>query len=307
MQNPSSSYSEQPSTLNRRDLHQQVTDTIIKQLEAGTVPWHRPWKGDYDPLLSIPKNFSTGNKYRGINIILLWCSAINQQFQSPEWGSFKQWQSKKEMISKGEKGSLIVYYDTFEKEVDGDIKKIPFLKSSVVFNRCQLQNYVPETPEPPAVENLFDKLTDVEDFIRNTGAVVIHQANGNAFYRPLEDKIYMPQPEQFITTDTCSAKEGYYSTLLHELTHWSGAENRLNRQKGKKFGDENYATEELVAELGAAFLCAELDITAADKPDHAAYIEHWLNVLKNDKHIILTVASEASKAVDYLQTARPEI
>lgn len=291
--------------ITRRDLHQQVTDTIIRQLEAGTIPWHRPWKGDYDPLLSIPSNFSSGKKYRGINIILLWCSAINQQFRSSEWATFKQWQDKKELIKKGEKGSLIVYYDTFEKDVDGEIKKIPFLKSSVVFNRCQLQSYEPPAPLEPETYTFAGKIAKVEDFIDNTGAVVVYQENGNAFYRPSEDKIYMPMLDQFITTDTCTATEGYYSTLLHELTHWSGAEHRLNRKKGKKFGDENYAAEELVAELGAAFLCAELDITTADKTDHAAYISHWLEVLKNDNRIMLTAASEASKAVDYLSGLQP--
>ena len=115
----------------------------------------------------------------------------------------------------------------------------------------------------------------------------------------------MPVPERFITTDTCTATEGYYSTLLHELTHWAGAEHRLNRKKGKRFGDENYATEELVAELGAAFLCAELEITTADKKDHSSYIAHWLQVLKDDKYCVLAAASEASRAVDYLQKLSP--
>ena len=289
----------------RRDIHQQVTDTIIKQLEAGTVPWHRPWKGDDNRLLGLPKNVLSGKKYRGINILLLWSSAIERQFSSTEWASFKQWSEKKECIRKGEKGSMVVYYDTFEREVDGEIKKIPFLKSSVVFNRCQLASYTPEEKQPePETHSFAGKINVVEDFITNTGALVEH-IGSSACYVPMEDRIYMPDPESFIGTDTCTATEGYYSTLLHELTHWSGAEKRLNRVKGKKFGDANYANEELVAELGAAFLCAEFDITTADKADHANYIAHWLKVLKDNKQCVFTAASEASKAVDYLTALQP--
>ena len=153
MQNSTPTNASTPAPI--RDLHQHVTNTIIQQLEAGTVPWHRPWKGDYDPLLSIPGNYSTGKKYRGINILLLWCSAINKSFGSAEWASFKQWQDKKEMIRKGEKGTMIVYYDTFEKEVEGEVKKIPFLKSSVVFNRCQLASFVPEPLPQPEKPSFF--------------------------------------------------------------------------------------------------------------------------------------------------------
>lgn len=119
------------------DIHQQVTDTIIRQLEAGTIPWQQPWKGDNNRMLNLPKNLVSGKHYRGINIVLLWSAAIEKEYTSSEWASFKQWNAKSETIRKGEKGSLIVYYDTFEKEVDGELKKIPFLKSSVVFNRCQ--------------------------------------------------------------------------------------------------------------------------------------------------------------------------
>lgn len=290
----------------RRDIHQQVTDTIIQQLEKGTVPWHKPWKGDDNRMFSIPKNYTTGNKYRGINILLLWSSAIAHDYPIQEWGSFKQWQDKKEAVRKGEKGSMIVYYDTMEKEVDGETKKIPFLKSSVVFNRSQLASYESaEKEETLNAVSLVERIKEVDSFINHTGAHVEHK-DYTACYIPSQDKILMPPPEAFIDTEGHTATEGYYSTLLHELTHWTGSKDRLNREKGKKFGDENYATEELVAELGAAFMCAEFEITATIKTDHASYIASWLKALKDNKHCIITAASEASKAVTLLQDLQPK-
>lgn len=295
----------QNSSVKRRDIHQQVTDTIIQQLETGTIPWHKPWKGKNNRLLDLPYNFKSGKKYRGINILLLWISAMHREYESAEWGSFLQWREKKEAIRKGQIGTLIVYYDTFEKEVDGEIKEIPFLKSSIVFNRCQLASYEPTAkPEEPSAENLVERIEKADQFIVTTQADIEHR-NGGACYVPSIDKIYMPHPEAFFHTETCTATEGYYSTLLHELTHWTGNAKRLNRQGGKKFGDNGYATEELVAELGAAFLCAEFDITMADKGDHANYIAGWLKVLKENKHCVFTAASEASKAVDYLHGLKP--
>jgi len=293
-------------TPGRRDIHQQVTDTIIKQLESGTVPWHKPWQGEETKAFGLPYNGITQNHYRGINILLLWGSAIEKQFSSSEWGTFKQWADKKEMIRKGEKGSMVVYYDVLEKEDDDEIRKIPFLKTSYVFNRCQLNSYQPtETVIEKPKQSLVERIQKVDGFISNTQAIVEHGPKG-ACYSPAEDKIYMPVTEAFIDTKTCTATEGYYSTLLHELVHWSGAPKRLDRTKGKKFGDQDYATEELVAELGAAFLCAEYDIATAEKGDHANYIASWLKALKDNKNCIITAASEASKAVTYLKGLQPQ-
>lgn len=233
------------------DLQQQVTDTIIKQLEAGTVPWHQPWKGDNSRLPALPKNFTTNKRYNGINILLLWGSAIQNDYTTPEWATFKQWSEKKEIIRKGEKGSLVVYYDTLEKEVDGEIKEIPFLKSSYVFNRCQLASY---TAQAEMEENkpapLFDRIERIDNFVQNTGAIIQHTGTG-ACYMPSADLIEMPYTERFLDTENGTAVEHYYSTLFHEMIHWSGNEKRLNRTKGKKFGDYKYAAEELIAEMGS--------------------------------------------------------
>ncbi|MBE7172486.1 MAG: DUF1738 domain-containing protein [Williamsia sp.] len=290
---------------NRNDLYQQITDTIIKQLEAGTVPWQKPWIGKDQLFMDIPKNFVTGNHYRGINILLLWGSAMNKGLTTQEWASFKQWSQKGERINKGEKGTLIVYYDTIEKEVDGEIEKIPFLKSSFVFNRCQLESYAPEeTKQEENPVSLVERLEHVEAFIGNTKAIIEH--NGySAHYNRSEDKINMPLKKAFVDRSWSTATESYYAVLSHELIHWSGSANRLDRTKGKKFGDQNYATEELIAELGAAFLCAELGISLTPSLDRASYISHWLEVLRNDGCYIISAASQASKAVDYLKGLQP--
>lgn len=290
----------------RVDLYQQVTDKIVQQLEQGTIPWCRPWKGADDRMIPLPLNTVTGKNYRGINIVLLWCTALARDFRSSEWATFKQWQQKNEQIRKGEKGSMIVYYDTFEKEVEGELQKIPFLKSSVVFNRCQLQSYEPPVERPSEHDELLaEKIAPLDDFLTNIDVTVEH-IGSSACYVPSKDVIYMPAENKFVHTATCTATEGYYSTLLHEVGHWTGAEHRLNRKFGKRFGDNDYAVEELVAELTAAFLCAEFLITTIDKGDHAAYIAHWLKVLKDNKYIMLAAASEASKAVDYLHSLQIE-
>lgn len=297
----------QPAETNiRRDIHQHVTDTIIRQLEAGTVPWRKPWKGGNSYPFALPQNATTGRKYNGINIVLLWGAAIDHNYPTQEWASFKQWQNKKEFVRKGEKGTTIVYCDTFEKEVDGEIKEVPFLKASTVFNRCQLASYVAErnTPEP-LNKPLYETIYPLEEFIENTEVIIEHNDH-EACYLRLSDKIHMPHIESFIETENCPGIEAYYATLLHELTHWTGNPKRLDRQFGKKFGDAEYAVEELTAELGAAFLCAEFEIHTARTEVHAAYIASWLKVLKENNHCVFTAASEASKAVNYLHGLQPE-
>ena len=175
-------------TYPRRDIHQQVTDTIIQHLEAGTAPWHKPWiGGDFNPF-RLPVNAKTGKAYQGVNIILLWGTSLHHEYASNEWCSFKQWKEQNESISKGEKGSMIIYYDTFEKEVDGEIQNIPFIKSSVVFNRCQLQSYTPEAIVQPELPPLVERLDNVESFVTNTKAIIKHTGY-KACYVPGKDEM----------------------------------------------------------------------------------------------------------------------
>ena len=283
------------------DLYEKITATIIEQLEAGTKPWQKPWEGSGSATpLAMPTNASTGNTYRGINIPLLWMAAENGEYACHEWSTYRQWQEQKESVGKGEKGTLIIYYDTFEKEQDdGDLKKMPFIKCSYVFNRCQLASYTPGSIVPPTPKPLIERIAAVDEFIANTKAIIEHKGN-RACYVPAKDKIYMPKAEAFIATEGSTATENYYSTLLHETAHWSGHPTRCNRNLKGRFGSQHYAMEELVAELSAAFLCASLDITNAPRPDHANYLASWLKALKDDKKAIFTAASQAHKATDYL-------
>lgn len=294
------------TTAKFRDVHQEVTDTIIAQLEKGTIPWRQPWNGHSKMNFDLPYNAISNNFYQGINIVLLWGAIHEKQFDCAEWATFKQWSEQKESIRKGEKGSTIVYYDVLEKEDDkGEIQKIPYLKAYKVFNRCQLASYNPQEAKPETeIAPLARRIEIADSFVENTQAIIEYGAK-EAFYRPSEDKIYMPAIEAFRDTENCTATEGLYSTLLHELVHWSGADKRMNRTKGKRFGDNQYAVEELVAELGSAFLCSEFDIATVEKGDHAAYISNWLKVLKDNKYCIVTAASEASKAVNYMKQLTP--
>lgn len=287
----------------KSDLYQQVTDTIIEQLDKGVALWHMPWVSDFNPFV-IPKNCTSGKGYNGINILLLWASTISNEFTSREWATFKQWNEKKEKLKKGSKGTRVVYYDTFKKEVDGELRDVPFLKSYVVFNRTQLEGYEPPEPTTPE-HNKVETLERVERFVDQTKASIETKPAG-AFYNRKEDVIYMP-PRHTFKGDELAATSNYYSTLAHELTHWTGHEHRLDREFGKRFGDKAYAFEELVGELGAAFFCAELEITNHPTESHASYLAHWLDILKEDKKAIFTAASAASKAMAYmnvLQTIR---
>jgi len=290
------------SLVDFQNIYQRVTDVIIEQLEVGTIPWQQPWIGDHRTLLGLPFNYTTGNYYQGINIVLLWCSAIKNKYNSDEWGGFQQWKDKDEAVRKDEKGSLVVYYNTIEKEVDGKIEKIPFLKSLKVFNRCQLASYNQKLSfnEQEVIPSLVEKISIVDEFVANPKAI-IEQHDGGACYIPSSDKIMLPHSEKFQGSANCTATEGFYSVLFHELTHWSGAKHRLNREWGKKFGDKDYSAEELVAELGAAFLTKGFGLATLEKGDHAGYIDHWLKVLKENNRFIVTAAGEAAKAVDYLQ------
>ncbi|MCX6315966.1 MAG: zincin-like metallopeptidase domain-containing protein [Bacteroidetes bacterium] len=284
----------------RKDIHQQITDTILKQLEAGTVPWQQGWTTK-STAHCLPQNAITGKHYRGINIVLLWCASNEHKFTSHQWASFKQWSSVGQSIRKGEKGNMIVFTDTFEKEVDGEIKKIPFLKYSVVFNRSQLAKPDSEEIQPP--ESKVFQIDAVERFVSNTNALIKHH-DGDAYYRITEDTIYLPHRENFIDAGKCSATENYYSTLMHELTHWTGHESRLNRKIKNKFGSAAYAEEELIAELGAAFLTAEFGITMPEKSNSADYIANWIKVLKENKQFVVSAANEAGEVVKYLDNKK---
>ncbi|MFW7525640.1 ArdC family protein [Vibrio ostreicida] len=271
----------------RIDIYQQVTDQIIEALESGVKPWVCPWDVTHDS--GLPLNASTGNYYSGINIILLWVSAGMNQFSSSQWLTYKQAEALGGNIIKGERGTRITFYKTYEKETEkGEIEKIPVIKQHTVFNLDQTQGI---DAEQPMKREEVESLAYVEDFFNATGAS-IHYGGQKAFYRRSTDEIILPEKSRFHSTADLVA------TLSHEVGHWTGARHRLDRIKGKVFGDEDYAAEELVAELFSAYSMADLGVTG--DVQHECYIANWLQALKNDKRYVFKAASQASKAHKYV-------
>jgi antirestriction protein ArdC len=287
-------------TSNRADLYTRVTDQIIVELEAGLRPWVQPWDSAHAAgEVSRPLRFN-GVPYRGINVVLLWLSAIRQHFPSPLWMTYKQAVELGGQVRRGEKGSLVVYADTFtRRETDDQGQEleceIPFLKSYIVFNTAQIDSLPPHYyAQAKPAERSIERIDQAEHFFANTGADIRH-GGAMAYYSPSADFVQMPPLATFRDS------EAYYATLAHEVTHWTRHPTRLSREFGRKrWGDEAYAMEEIVAEMGAAFLCADLGLTLEARDDHAAYIASWLKVLKNDKRAVFTAASHAQRATDYL-------
>jgi len=289
-------------TTERIDVYTQVTNSIIAAIEAGAGDWQMPWHRSGEGL-NRPVNIDTAKAYRGINVVSLWASAQARGFTNGTWGTYRQWQANGCQVRKGEKSSLVVFYKEFDVEERNDDTgetehgKRLMARASWVFNADQVDGY--EAPALPEPKDPVATVAAADRFITATGAIIRHGGT-RAFYRPSDDIIQMPERERFLGTETSTATESYYATLLHELTHWTGDTRRCDRQFGKRFGDDAYAMEELVAELGAAFLCADLGVTLTPRPDHAAYIDNWLKVLKADKKAIFTAASAAAKATDFL-------
>ena len=291
----------------RTSLYQEITDKIIAQLEAGRVPWVQPWGTTAAKApLAMPKNASTGRSYSGINVLILWGSVIEHGFPVQGWLTFRQALSLGGNVRKGEKGSPVVYADTMRRTETDDAtgdeteRAIPFLKAYTVFNVEQIEG-LPEHFHAlaHASRNPDERIAGAETFFAATRADIRHGGDC-AYYSPALDYIQMPPFEAF------GNAEGYYATLSHECTHWTGDAKRLDRTFGKKFGDDNYAREELVAELGSAFLCASLELTPETREDHASYLAHWLKVLKEDKRAIFQAAAHAQRAADFLNALQPK-
>ena len=283
------------------DVYRAVTDKIILAIETGVDPCVMPWHG-LGGQISRPANAVTKTVYRGINVIALWAEAAVRGYASAHWASYRQWQQAGAQVRQGERGSTIVFFKEAEREDFGqpngevDTPKL-IARASRVFNAEQVDGW--QQPEKPRVSRV-ETISRADAFVTATKANIRHGGE-MACYRASADCIQMPDRHRFCGTKTSSPTESYYAILLHELTHWSGAQHRLDRQLGKRFGDAAYAMEELVAELGAAFLCSRLEITNEPRPDHAAYIESWLRVLKDDRRAVFVAASKAGQAVDYLE------
>jgi antirestriction protein ArdC len=288
-------------TMARRkiDLYQSVTDHIVSTIENLSeddhlvMPWHRSGHS------GLPTNIESGNPYNGINILSLWVAAIDRGFTSNIWGTYRQWQKADAQVRKGEKSTLVIFYKEYLAEGDnGQEETQRFAKASWAFNVAQVEGY--EIPEPEKTTDPMDRIRAVDAYVSNTKARIFHGGD-MACYRPATDTISMPNDQAFFDTKTGTRTQNYYAILLHELTHWTKGKSRCDRDMAQRFGDVTYAMEELVAELGAAFQCAELGISSKPRPDHAQYLAHWMSVMMTDKKAIFTAAAKASEAVTFIK------
>lgn len=290
----------------RFDIHQHITNLIVAAIERGAGEFRLPWHSSGGSITQ-PKNVASKKHYRGVNIVALWAASEQNGFGSGLWGTYRQWTEAGAQVRKGEKSSYVVFYKEIEvagatSGQDTETDKRLFARATPVFAAEQVDGYdLPVITNP----NPMEPIEAADAFVIATGASVAHGGT-RAYYRPSTDSIQIPSRESFVGTATSTAAEAYYSTLLHELTHWTSHEQRCNRQLGKRYGDNAYAMEELVAELGAAFLCSEIGITAEPHLDHAQYLSSWLSVLKTDKRAIFTAASKASEATAFLGNLRPK-
>ena len=279
----------------RRDVHAEITQGIVKQLEAGTVPWLQPWTSSAR-FSGMPRNYVSKRPYSGVNVLLLWCAAQEKGYSSSEWLTFKQAKEKGGAVRKGEKATTIVFYKRLDIKETTDTgeqidKQVLLAREYHVFNADQCDGLEKASAEPSkATTSESDLLPEFITAVRRTGVDLRHGGNA-AYYSPVLDYVQIPPVADF------KSAAGYMATLAHEMVHWTGNKKRLDRFEGPTERTD-YAFEELVAELGAAFTCAEFGIKGDLR--HASYIKSWIKLLTDDKRALFRAASRASKAVAYL-------
>jgi len=288
-------------TTERKDVYSRITVQIVEHLEKGVRPWIRPWNAEHAAGRITRPLRHNHQPYSGINILSLWMSALSQNFVAPIWMTYRLATELNAHVRKGEKGSLVVYANTITRtehddKTGEDIEhEIPYMKGYTVFNVEQIEG-LPEIYYAKAVpaRDPVARVEHAEKFFASLGATIRHGGN-RAYYAQEPDYVQMPPFEAFRDA------ESYYATLAHEATHWTKHPDRLNRDFGRKiWGDEGYSREELVAELGSAFLCADLELRQEPREENAAYIATWLEALKNDNRAIFAAAAHAQRAADYL-------
>ena len=281
------------------DIRQQVTDKIIALIEQGQAKGEPMW--DAAVQFGLPVNHQTKKPYSGINVLMLSSEAAERGFTSNEWLTFKQAQAMGAQVRKGAKGVMGVFFKmldikegkaraTAPAQSDAAQSKVPMLSPFWVFNVAEIDG-LPEQPKEASERAEFDPIEEAERMLSSTGAKIIWQG-AQAFYRPSTDEIVMPERARFTTAANA------YAVALHETTHWTGHTSRLNRNFSQR--TDAYAFEELVAELGAAYLVAHLGLRGAKLENHASYLGHYLQILKADKGAIFTAARLASQAFDYV-------
>lgn len=292
----------------RVDVYTRITEKIVADLEKGVRPWMRPWRSGHAAGRVTRPLRHNGLPYSGVNVLLLWSEAVARGFAAPIWMTFKQAVELGGTVRKGETGTTVVFASRFtktEKDAGGcEVERdIPFLKAYTTFNVAQIEGLPARYyfPAPP-VHDPIERIGHADRFFANTGAVIRHGGD-RPFYSPATDHIQMPPFPAF--RDAAS----YVATLSHESCHWAGGPNRLNRDLSRYHKDRSErAREELIAELGSCFLCADLGITPElePRPDHASYLASWVKVLSDDRHAIFQAAAHAQRSVTYLHDLQPE-
>lgn len=265
-----------------------VVERLVAQIEAGVDRWQMPWRND-GLGGALPHNATTGVEYRGGNVIACWLEGIDKAYPSQQWATYKQWAAAGAQVRKGEHSLTLIYWDQVTRTDPNDedstfTRMVP--RAFHVFNAAQVDGWNVE-PLPVATR----PRTLIDEWV---ASVPFRMQLGKPSYHPILDVVCMPPDTSFDSIDE------YHATLMHELTHWTGHTSRLSRQYGKRFGDQAYAMEELVAELGAAFLCHGFGITPAERADHASYLANWCAALRAEPTILWSVASKAQAAADYL-------
>lgn len=279
------------------DLYANITQQIITALEAGTPPWVCPWNRSHGSVM--PANLTTGRQYRGINILLLNLQQLACGYPVNRWLTYQQACSLGARVRRGETGTRIVFFKLLERDDAAQPrpmlaparKVIPLLRSFTVFNAAQVAGLPDQPSEPTPVAADWSPLSAAEDLLRASGARIQH-GGSQAFYSPGLDLIQLPPVLAF------DSPASYYSTALHELTHWTGHASRCNRLQSSRQHIEAYAFEELVAEMGSAFLNGHCGMAGA--LHHASYINAWLQALRSDRRLVFSAASLAQKAADFV-------
>lgn len=292
-----------------RDYRQELTEKLIELLEQGTAPWQKPWDGRVNHGARLPYNPTTDKPYRGANSLGLSATAMAHGYEDPRWCTYRQAEAQGWQVRKGEKGSMVEYWKYSEEEpvLDGAGKPVlddkgqpktrevmldkPRVFRAVVFNLAQMDG-VPELSKEPRTYE-WEPEQRAEQILQSSGARIYHDQHDRAYYSPAMDEIHMPGKDQFAS----SAR--YYSTALHELGHWTGHESRLKREFGGGFGSVDYAKEELRAELSSYFIADKLGIPH-DPGQHAAYVQSWVKVLKEDKNEIFRAARDAERITEFV-------
>jgi antirestriction protein ArdC len=296
----------------RRDLYEEVTETIASALEAGVAPWVKPWKVTRDASglpADWPRNGASGRPYNGINVWLLFVASMAKGYTDPRWLTFNQAKNAGGSVRKGEKSTTVVFWKVLLKDADGntvspkdakgraDLKKVFFLRHFSLFNvdQCDdldLSAMVTEVPDADDLEATRNGNVETILAVLNADGCPVRRGGNRAFYSITEDAITLPKSDRFIDAGAEAA------TALHEAVHATGADSRLARQFGQRFGDDAYAFEELVAEMGSAYLCAAAGVDGTLQ--HPEYLAHWAQVLRSDNRAIFTAAKSAAAASDWL-------